>query len=132
VLEALRQVPADGKTDEATLCHGDMHVRHVLFDEDGLLSGVIDWGDLCIGDPAMDLIAVYAMLGPPHREAFWQEYGVVSEGLRVRARHLALAKHLALLSSAVELGQLELVRVAREALERVLTPVGGDAGSQIS
>jgi hypothetical protein len=32
----------------------------------------------------------------------------------------------------VELGQLELVRVAREALERVLTPVGGDAGSQIS
>jgi len=117
VLEALQMFPPDGDPEEATLCHGDLHVRHLLFDPQGMLSGVIDWGDLCIGDPAMDLIVVYAMLEPAHRQLFWEEYGPASAKLRARARHLALAKHLALLSSAVEMGQAEVARVARDALE---------------
>jgi aminoglycoside phosphotransferase (APT) family kinase protein len=37
------------------LCHGDLHVRHLLVDGDGSAAGVIDWGDLCLADAAVDL-----------------------------------------------------------------------------
>ena len=49
--EALGLGPADGNA----LLHGDLHVRHVLLDDAGGLSAVIDWGDLCLGDPSIDL-----------------------------------------------------------------------------
>ncbi len=39
----------------ACLTHGDVGPPHVLVDEAGDLAGVIDWGDLEIGDPARDL-----------------------------------------------------------------------------
>ena len=120
VLKALTVVPVDGEMEEVTLCQGDLHVRHLMFDDTGLLCGIIDWGDLCIGDSAMDLIVVYSMLESSHRDSFWREYGLVSDALLARARHLALAKHLALLSSSVELGEHHVARVAREALKRVL------------
>ncbi len=39
--------------------HGDLHVRHLLVDRDGSATGVIDWGDLCLADPAVDLSIAY-------------------------------------------------------------------------
>ncbi len=42
--------------------HGDMHAQNVL-SQDGRLAGVIDWGDMCSGDPAVDLGAVWGVLG---------------------------------------------------------------------
>ncbi len=46
--------------------HGDLHARNVLAHE-GRIVGVIDWGDMCAGDPATDLGAVWGLLG--HRVA---------------------------------------------------------------
>jgi aminoglycoside phosphotransferase (APT) family kinase protein len=37
------------------LTHGDIGPTHVLITDRGDLSGVIDWGDASIGDPAADL-----------------------------------------------------------------------------
>src|SRR5262249_24225461 len=37
------------------LVHGDLHFRHVLVDGDQL-TDVIDWGDVCRADPAVDLV----------------------------------------------------------------------------
>lgn len=43
-------------TYEQTLCHGDLGSDHILFDPaQGRLTGIYDFGDLCIGDPAGDL-----------------------------------------------------------------------------
>ncbi len=36
------------------LVHGDLYSRHVMT-QSGQLSGVIDWGDIHVGDPAVDL-----------------------------------------------------------------------------
>ncbi len=37
------------------LLHGDLSEEHILCDLDrGLITGIIDWGDACIGDPALD------------------------------------------------------------------------------
>jgi aminoglycoside phosphotransferase (APT) family kinase protein len=37
------------------VAHGDLHMRHVLVDEAGTPTGVIDWGDVCLADPSVDL-----------------------------------------------------------------------------
>lgn len=42
--------------------HGDLHPANVLTTPDGALGGVIDFGDLCAGDPALDLAAAWILL----------------------------------------------------------------------
>lgn len=41
--------------------HGDMHAQNVLTRK-GKLAGIIDWGDVCGGDPAVDLGAIWGLL----------------------------------------------------------------------
>ena len=45
----------------------DIHARNVLVDAAGALTAMIDWGDMCAGDPAVDLASVWHLL--PTREA---------------------------------------------------------------
>ena len=49
-----------------TWIHGDLHARNVLV-HDHRLSAIIDWGDLCKGDCATDLAAIWMWL--PNGEA---------------------------------------------------------------
>lgn len=56
LLAAARDLPAD------TLVHGDLGPEHILVDA-GRVSGVIDFGDVHIGDPAVDL--AWALHGTP-------------------------------------------------------------------
>lgn len=46
--------------------HGDLHPANVLT-ADGRICGVVDFGDLCAGDPALDLAAAWILL--PDAEA---------------------------------------------------------------
>lgn len=46
--------------------HGDLHPANILT-ADGDLCGVVDFGDLCAGDPALDLAACWILL--PDQEA---------------------------------------------------------------
>ena len=49
-------LPAIGALIEGRLLHGDLARMHILVEpEHGNLTGVIDWGDLQVGDPAWDL-----------------------------------------------------------------------------
>lgn len=43
--------------------HGDLHPANMLI-SDGTLAAVIDFGDLCAGDPATDLAAAWMLLPP--------------------------------------------------------------------
>lgn len=55
--------PPDG-TDLA-FCHNDLGIEHVLVDPaTATVTGVIDWGDAAITDPARDLGLVHRDLGP--------------------------------------------------------------------
>jgi aminoglycoside phosphotransferase (APT) family kinase protein len=55
------------------LLHGDLYARHLLM-ADGRLEGVIDWGDVHIGDRAADLAVAEIVLPPSSRAAFWAAY----------------------------------------------------------
>jgi aminoglycoside phosphotransferase (APT) family kinase protein len=103
----------------ATLAHGDLHIRHVLLDA-GALTGVIDWGDICRADPAIDLVPVWMLLGPDGRERFVAEYGGVDHAQLVRSRVLALYLGLMLLLYARDVGFPALERECLAGLERTL------------
>jgi aminoglycoside phosphotransferase (APT) family kinase protein len=71
------------------LTHGDLHFRQVLV-TGGRLSGVVDWIDICRGDPAIDLPLYWSLVGPDGRRAFRDRYGPIDGDQLVRARVLAL------------------------------------------
>lgn len=54
-------VAAPAWTGPRQWLHGDLHPANVLT-ADGTLCGVIDFGDLCAGDPAFDLAAAWILL----------------------------------------------------------------------
>jgi aminoglycoside phosphotransferase (APT) family kinase protein/ADP-ribose pyrophosphatase YjhB (NUDIX family) len=63
-----------------TLVHGDLGPAHLL-SQDGELTGVIDWTDARIGDPALDLAWVLYGSPEPFAEAVATTYGVTDEEL---------------------------------------------------
>lgn len=52
-IETVLSAPAPAPPTHRTLIHGDLGAEHVFVDG-GRISGVIDWGDAAIGDPAID------------------------------------------------------------------------------
>lgn len=86
VLEAAARLP---ETSPSALVHGDLHFRHVLV-EDGHLTGVIDWGDVCLADPSVDLQLVWSFFSPDARATFLDAYGPVLDDRLLRARVFAL------------------------------------------
>lgn len=62
----------------------------MLVDEQGAAAGVIDWGDLCQADPAIDLPLLWSALPADARDEFLAIYGPVSGAQLLRARVLAV------------------------------------------
>jgi aminoglycoside phosphotransferase (APT) family kinase protein len=85
----------------ATWIHGDLHARNVLTLE-GTITGVIDWGDMTSGDPAIDLASLWMLL--PHEAAraeAQQAYGSGSSALWLRARGWAVLFGVMLLDTGL-------------------------------
>ena len=131
-LEALWQAPrhvraliGDARSlpppEPRAVCHGDLHFRHVLV-ENGGMSGVIDWIDLCRGEPALDLQTVWSLLPPAARPAFLAEYGDVDEETLLRARVVAIHLGAALLDYGHQERLPALEREALAALDRAASP----------
>lgn len=73
-----------------TIVHGDLYVRHLVVGDDGQLTGIIDWGDVHLGDPAADLSVAFTFLPPGARDAFRSLYGLINETTWKRARFRAI------------------------------------------
>ncbi|GAB2921857.1 aminoglycoside phosphotransferase family protein [Streptomyces mayteni] len=72
--------------------HADLHAANVLT-EDGALCGVIDFGDLCAGDPACDLGAGWALLPDGAIDRFHAAYRpALDDATLRRARGWALLR----------------------------------------
>lgn len=55
-----QQALAAPKATESRWLHGDLHPHNVIV-KDGVIAGVIDWGDLTSGDVATDLAAIWML-----------------------------------------------------------------------
>ena len=99
------------------LVHGDLYARHLLVDGAGALSGVIDWGDVHLGQPWIDLSIAFGFLPPSARDVFFEAYGGVPDRALVRrARLRALGYAVALTVYGTETSDGDLVREARVSL----------------
>lgn len=76
--------------------HGDLHPANVVV-ADGTLAGVVDFGDLFVGDPASDLAAAWVLLPTGAATRFFTTYADADEATVRRARGLAALKSLFLM-----------------------------------
>jgi aminoglycoside phosphotransferase (APT) family kinase protein len=117
ILDEAGQLPPPRAT---VVAHGDLHVRHLLVADGGRLTGIIDWGDLCVADPGIDLSLYWSFLPPSARSVFLDAYGPVTDAALLRARVLALFLSAALVAYAADVGLPALGDEALAGLERTL------------
>jgi len=115
-LPILEDLPADFVPRARALVHGDLYARHVLVDARGAPSGVIDWGDVHAGEPAVDLSLAHAFLPDRARGAFRDAYGPIDEPTWRMARFRALHSVVHFLRYGCEVGDAALVDEGRTAL----------------
>lgn len=103
----------------STWIHGDLHPKNVLV-RDGQIAGIIDWGDICAGDPATDLSVVWSLFDPSRHSAFWEGYGSASAATRDRARCWALDFAVLWIVDAGD-ADPEFVTMGRRTLQRLFS-----------
>ena len=77
--------------------HGDLHPANVIV-RDGALAGVVDFGDMGAGDPAIDLSAAWILLPAGSANWFFEAYGRADEAAIARARGWAVMRALNLIA----------------------------------
>jgi aminoglycoside phosphotransferase (APT) family kinase protein len=77
--------------------HGDLHPANVIV-RDGALAGVIDFGDMCVGDPATDLSAAWILLPTGTATRFLDAYEHADDATITRARGWAVLRALGLIT----------------------------------
>lgn len=109
---------ADPWTEAPVWVHGDLHPGNVIL-RDGRVARVVDFGDVCAGDPATDLAIGWMLFGPDGRRMF-RDAAAPDAHMWRRGRGWAVALGLALVTGAVDqpewaaLGRTTLAEVAAE------------------
>jgi aminoglycoside phosphotransferase (APT) family kinase protein len=98
--------------------HGDLDARNLLVD-DGMISAVIDFGSLGIGDPACDVMVAWKLLSAEARELFCRALAV-DDATWARARGWAVSQAAGALTYYTLETNPVLVREARHWLAEVL------------
>lgn len=101
--------------------HGDLYARHLLVDDHARLCGIIDWGDVHRGDPALDLSIAFTFVPPHARPAFMAAYGAMDPATRARARFHALHYGVALTYYGLDVDDRALVSAGLQALSHAVT-----------
>lgn len=117
LVEALATTPP---APETCWVHGDLYARHLLLNEANHLTGVIDWGDAHLGDPALDLSIAYSFLPAPARRVFIATYGNTDPAIWRRARFRAIHYGAIFTEYGVTVGDHAIKEVGLDALRFAL------------
>lgn len=112
-----RAVAAEPWSGAAVWVHGDLHPANVLIAE-GTLAAVLDFGDLCQGDPATDVAAAWMLLPPDAMPVFATAYGRLDPDLLARSVGWAVLFGLMLVAVGLD-GRPSYASVGRAILARV-------------
>jgi len=116
----LDSLPAIKEPSSNTLVHGDLHGSQILVSDDAHeLAGVIDWGDMHLGDPASDFAVVHSMLPRDCHRDFLQAYGTVDPIAWAAAKARAIWHTIAVITQAVDVGDKATLREAQSCVIRL-------------
>jgi aminoglycoside phosphotransferase (APT) family kinase protein len=86
---------------QPTWLHGDLHARNVLV-EKGVITGIIDWGDMTSGDIATDLASIWMLFSDQDaRQQAIAAYVTISEATLQRAKGWAVLFGVVLLDTGL-------------------------------
>lgn len=108
-------------TDDPVLSHGDLYSRHVLVSPSGEVSGIIDWGDLCMAVPAVDLAIAFSAFTGEARAALFESYGAIDAEAALRAKTFAVFSAASVAHYAHDVGDPVLLAEALAGLKGVAT-----------
>jgi aminoglycoside phosphotransferase (APT) family kinase protein len=111
--------PPDSGTDTLVFSHNDLGIEHVLVDPaTATVTGVIDWSDAALADPACDFGLLYRDLGPAALAAALTEYRAGdAAALRERTAFYARCSLLEDLAYGTQTGQNAYTDKSLAALE---------------
>ena len=107
--------------------HGDLHPANVVV-SGGTLAGVLDFGELCAGDPATDLAAAWVLLPAGTASRFFDAYANADNATIRRARGWAVLRAFVLIGigmngeQGLPGGKPTWLPAGWATLERVLAP----------
>lgn len=120
-----KAVSSTRKPETSYWCHGDLHPGNYVLTPNGALTGIIDFGDLTSGDPAVDLSTAWTSFTSRGREAFLRSYLdhcapeiAADSGLIDRARGWCIAGFVSPVLIS-DLSTPDFVRAAHWALEQL-------------
>jgi aminoglycoside phosphotransferase (APT) family kinase protein len=116
----LDEVQTDPVKQRDVFLHGDLHFKNMLVDEQGKVSGIIDWGDMNVGHPACDLSVAYSFLPPQARPQFFEAYGEVDEETKRLARMIAIYIPMLIWMQAITDQDEKVAEEARTTIRRAL------------
>jgi aminoglycoside phosphotransferase (APT) family kinase protein len=121
-LEVVEAAAGLGPPEPTALVHGDLHLRHLLVDDEGSAAAVIDWIDLSYNNPGVDFALYWAVLPPAGRAEFASAYGPMADDQLLCGRILALFLCGTLAVYGHHEGLPALEREALAGLDRTIGP----------
>ncbi|MFC8682540.1 phosphotransferase family protein [Microbacterium ureisolvens] len=64
LVQAFLDEPPPATRPDVVAQHNDLGAEHILVGDDGEVTGIIDWTDAALADPARDIGSIYRDLGP--------------------------------------------------------------------
>jgi aminoglycoside phosphotransferase (APT) family kinase protein len=111
LVEFLNGIAPEGpRRDRLCIVHGDLYAKHLFVEEDGGVRGVIDWGDVHLGDPAIDVSVAFELLPPRARSAFTESYGYIDDRTRDLAQYRAIYHAVLVAYYGYRIGNEETLR----------------------
>jgi aminoglycoside phosphotransferase (APT) family kinase protein len=99
--------------------HGDLDMRNWLI-RDGRIRAVIDWSEMGVGDPAVDVMVAWKLHSPEARDAF-REALAVDDATWARARGWVISQAVAAMAYYTAENNPVLFHEAERWLELVLS-----------
>ena len=112
--------PVSHESEQRVWCHGDLYSRHLMLDAAGEVSGVIDFGDMHMGDPYCDLSVAWSWFEGEDRLQLMRALPEISEPTWRRARQFALFSGTTLCWAGAGRDDPAMSRAGEDAVRRAL------------
>jgi len=131
----LERIITEHLADEANfeftprILHADLSAEHILR-HDGRISGILDWGDVSLGDPDYDFCYLYNDFGAAFVRATAAQYGHPDvERLIRKCHYFAIADHIGTIAFGKDEALPGHVEAAWERLRQLLSDSRSPAGA---